>query len=305
MPKTRPRVYFVDGLAIERDYFAVVAYLHEFEHETTEYSRIYLYDNEDWSHFDLHSQVVSLARVLIKGVPTYFYLGRRGEVTVKDKNGQTDEQIVGPGTGEGRLGYVNQVAGIGGHVFACGANRQVYKRGARGWTPMHADILVSPPTEVAASFRSLDGTSDTNLYAVGKRGEIFQFTGKRWFQRDSPSSVPLHRVVCASKDLVYVCGAKGTLLRGAGDEWEVLTNDETEEDLWGMTIYGDELYVAYDTGILRLDGDELVPVKTPTKPEPEFSRLSAVEDVLYTFGGHDILRYDGKRWRRFVCPDNA
>ena len=64
----KKNVYFVDGLAMERDYFTVISYLHEYDLSQYEFSRIYFYDNGEWEHYEAESQVVSVARALIDGI---------------------------------------------------------------------------------------------------------------------------------------------------------------------------------------------------------------------------------------------
>lgn len=301
----QPRVYFVDGLGIERDYFTVVAFLHELEDEPEEFSRIYFCDAGDWTHFETETQIVSVDQAPIANVRTYFFLARRGEVIVSDKNGQRRELIAGPGTGKGKLGYVTEIKNIAGQLYACGDNRQVYRREKDVWVPIHDQILMKQSGRMRSSFQSISGTGPTNIFAVGNQGEMFHFDGKNWDAIDSPTNSHLQRVICVSPHLVYACGYNGVFLRGQDNDWEVFSQDNVTEELWGLTVFQDIPYVAHTEGILRFDGTALVPVDTKLQPPPDTSRLCVADGCLWSFGIHDICRFDGKRWNRFVCPDNA
>lgn len=301
MPK--PKVYFVDGLAIERDYICLIAYLHELDTEDEEGSRIYLFQNGKWSHIESNYHLVSVAYLQLNKMRTYFFVGKRGNVVIVDKNGQQQERIKGPGTGSGGLGYLSQIRTIGGQLYACGANRQVYTRRDAEWIPIHDKILDEPDEGIKYGFHSIDGSSPRNIYAAGRKGEIYHYNGKVWSPIDSPTNAHLERVLCVS-DLTYICGNDGTLIRGNGKTWKVLSNEHMEENFWGLAEYKGEIYASYTGGLMKVDGDSLQPVKSNLKKEPGAPRLYAADDVLWCFGGHYVVRFDGKKWERFECPDN-
>jgi hypothetical protein len=300
----KPKVYFVDGVAIERDYLCLIAWLHELDVEDEEGSRIYFLDNKKWGHYESGYHLVSVAYLQISGVRTYFFLGKRGNVVIIDKNRQREELIKGPGTGAGRLGYLSQIRAIDGELYACGANRQVYTRRGSGWVPIHDQIMDKPDDGIKYGFHSIDGTSSKNIYAAGRKGEIYHYNGKTWSPIDSPTNAHLERVLCIDDDLTYICGNDGTVIRGKGKTWRVLSNEGMEENFWGLAEYKGEIYVSYTGGLMKVDGDSLQPVKSILKKEPGAPRLSAVDDVLWCFGGHYVIRFDGKKWESFECPDN-
>ena len=298
-------VYFVDGKGIEGDRFTVISYLHELELEADEFSRIYFHRTGKWTNYETETQLVSVDTAMVDGMRTYFFLGRRGEVTYIDKNGQHQEFIQGPGTKPEHFGYVSQIRNIGGQLYVCGANRQVYCRKQQGWVAIHGNILEKDTSEIRSSFNSIDGTAPNNIYAVGRNGVIFHFDGRDWTEIDSPTNVHLQRVVCTSDDQVYICGYNGIFLRGRQGDWDVYANNDVKENLWGLAIFQGEPYTSHLRGLLRFDGEKLAPVQVDSKENPSCMQLAVSDNYLWSFGNHDIFRFDGSQWQEFICPDNS
>src|SRR6185503_15317713 len=70
---------------------------------------------------------------------------------------------------------------IEGQVYACGMKRQVYRRtGERTWKDVSAPFA-KPKEKVG--FVAIDGFSRAEIYAVGWKGEIWQYNGKKWTNR--------------------------------------------------------------------------------------------------------------------------
>jgi hypothetical protein len=70
------------------------------------------------------------------------------------------------------------------------------------------------------------------------------------------------------------------ILRGTGDDWEQIHQTETEDDLWGMEWFQDNLYVASEDTVYRLEitGD-----------------LTSVTDGVLDYCGH-LHANDGVMW---------
>ena len=195
-------------------------------------------------------------------------LGDAGQIFLKGGGEEREEIIVKGDEGPASRGPLCCIRAIGGQVLAVGSDRQVYRRkGPSRWEALDAgarpESLEKPAlpekndkpekkkpagerTRVRAKpqplssqkrnvathsnigFEALDGFAATEIYAVGLRGEIWQWDGTRWQQRTSPVTERLTQVTCASDGKVYAAGDKGTLVRGRGEEWEKLTSGTTE-----------------------------------------------------------------------------
>lgn len=175
--------------------------------------------------------------------------------------------------------------------------RQVYKRvDEKKWQAMNA---AAPTGSDAVGFEAIDGYSEDEIYTVGWNGEIWQFDGKKWHDRSTPTNLVLTCVCCTPKT-VYVGGQKGTLLRGRGDAWELIDfKEQVDVDIWDLCWFNDKLYVATITGLYTLKGNSLEDVDFGEGGTPMCYSLSTAEGVLWSVGRDDVASFDGKKWQRY------
>ncbi|MCI5130117.1 MAG: hypothetical protein D3904_01040 [Candidatus Electrothrix sp. EH2] len=189
---------------------------------------------------------------------------------------------------------MEDVAVIDGYAYACGMDRQLFKRVAKGkWMPMHAP---TPTQDEVLGFMGMDGFSETEIYAAGWEGEIWHYNGEKWFQIDSPTSLDLHAVCCAGDGVVYLCGSNGTFIKGRKDKWEVIGDPAFTKDLWDMHWFNDRLYAVTMYDIYELVGNDLKPVDTGDNMPSSCYRLSSADGVMWSVGTRDVFRYDGNKW---------
>lgn len=217
-------------------------------------------------------------------------------------SGDVHEETIQDGANiPAKRGTLRTVRWIGAHAYAAGMDRQVYRRdGVNAWKCI--DQSMRPPagsTEIVG-FESIDGFSESDLYAVGWQGAIWHYDGKAWAQEDSPTNVILGGVCCAGNEKVYACGRLGTLLRGRAGRWEVIKHESTEQDLWGLAWYEGVLYAASMRQVFRLTADDkLEPVVMGDDPPASTAyHLSAADGVLMSVGAKDVMLFDGKAWAR-------
>jgi hypothetical protein len=305
--KARPKVdtshYFIDGCSSRKGLLGIVAFPNRLRGTDTEFTTFYCSLDGDWSHetFDFDGRSVVYAGQ--PGAGEWWVLGKRGEVA-RVGDDINYEQVPDAGTGPDANGYVNRIALIEDRLYVCGFRRQVCVRDASGWKRMDHGLL-EPRSARGSSLEAIDGVAQDCLYAVGNKGQIWHFDGSRWRQCACPTNVDLHEVRCVSRDQVLVVGQKGTVLLGSGDNWKVITDDEFDEDLWGVESFGGEIYVAGYGGIGKIHANGIAPVDTALKRVVLGYRLRAKEGVLWSIGNDDIVAFDGKRWREVLCPDNT
>lgn len=226
-------------------------------------------------------------------------LGERGQVMCDGSGDYHFEQI---GTGDNspaNYGPMRGIRLIGDQVYAVGMNRQVYRRDKKGnWTNIDSDIKTPPDNDEVTGFEAIDGFNEKEIYAVGWDGEIWQYDGRKWSQKDSPTNFVLVDVCCGGDGNVYACGRVGTLLRGRGDRWEVINHDSITDDIWKLAWFNDRLYLSTMDAVYTLDGDNLLFVSMG-KDQPETCfHLSTADGVLWSIGAKDIMAYDGNTWTR-------
>jgi len=220
-------------------------------------------------------------------------VGEDGQVCVYVGGKKTDEQL------SPKPNLIRNARSISGEVYACGMKRQVYRRtGADAWMAMHAS---APRKSETTGFESIDGYNEEEIYAVGWSGEVWQYDGMRWIDRDSPTNLILTAVCCAGNGVVYAVGQQGTMLRGRRDRWELVPwEGEVSVDLWDLCWFGDKLYVAAINGLFTLEGNVLVPVDFGIVDTPTCFNLTTADGVLWSIGRDDVLSFNGSAWRRYT-----
>lgn len=187
---------------------------------------------------------------------------------------------------------------ISGFVYACGMKRQVYKRiGEDKWL----DISTAPgePTE-SAGFEAIDGFTETEIYAAGWNGEIWQYDSTQWLQHGGFTNLILNAVLCAEDGVVYIAGQQGTLIKGRNDSWEQINfEDDVSVDFWDLCWFKGKLYVATMTNLYTLEGNKLVGVDFGDIARPSCYSLSSADGVLWSVGRDDVVSFDGVSWKSY------
>lgn len=143
------------------------------------------------------------------------------------------------------------------------------------------------PGEVYAAH----GPARDGLLAVGRAGLLSRWDGKAWEILPPPCSDSLIAVHASSDDDVWAIAKPGTLLHGSvSDLRPVLTSDTP---LRAVARFLDVVYVTVeDTGLFRVEGDQLVLVKDTFKPV----HLEARQDLLCAGGEAVVGTADGVKF---------
>ncbi len=226
-------------------------------------------------------------------------LGRLGHVALLTNDAFDEERISGPDA----LGFLTDIRAIGQAIYATGMRRQVYVRKGSSWT--RADVGVrdeSNSVEHVTGFRSIDGPSSQDIYAVGLDGEIWNCLAGVWQAVQSPTNVILEQVRLGGQGEVYAAGQAGVLLRGVRHAWSVIEQLQTEEDFWGLEWFNGALYVATGAEVFRLLPSESQLARVETGGA-SFARLRAGHAALWSFGPDDVRwTADGRTWHHVAIP---
>jgi hypothetical protein len=194
-----------------------------------------------------------------------------------------------------RFGSFRSVANIAGRAHAVGLRGMVYRLDE--WVRW-ARIDEGLPR--VFDIEAIHGFDDSELYAVGLRGAMWERAAGKWERREAPTNVHLNAVSCAGDGAVYVGGHKGILLRGRHDAWTVIEHQAFSDDIWDLEWFDGVLYVSTMAGVYRLHEDKLERVDFGADVPKSTYRLSAAKDVLWSIGRRDVMSFDGKRWARVV-----
>jgi hypothetical protein len=226
------------------------------------------------------------------------YTSDQGTYTVQTRSGTVTSNIFRdfspPWTGA-RYGGISSVSTIAGKAYAVGGDGTVFRLdGMKNWARIDEGLPNSFQIQAA------DGFSGTDIYAVGLKGQLWQYAGQTWTSQDLPTKANLSAVRCASTGAVYTGGRGGMLLQGSGSKWSVIDHGETDDVIRGLQWFKDKLYVSTNTGVYTLEGNRLTPVDFgDDEPDTTFM-LSSTKDVLWSIGRCDVMAFDGKTWTRIV-----
>jgi hypothetical protein len=298
MEQVAKQLFFNDGFVFDRDFVLIAAQFTLYPED--DLSRVCLVSdpsktpNGDWQYSDYEDAALSVT-CLPDNIG--FFLGKSGTILIMDSKGIFEERIADTET----YGDLLRIRRIGKTVYVCGMSGQIYVRGSRGFVHMDDGIL----GKAGLDFEDIDGSGPDDIYAVGMGGRIFHYNGNVWRQIDSPTNRPLSNVRCISKEEVYICGNHGHLYRGSFDSWQSLGDDQMDTNFYGLEVFQGNVYVAHPGGIMVHDGSSLSDIDFGLGRKVGCHRLHSADGVLWSFGIHDLMFFDGLTWTYVTCPENV
>jgi hypothetical protein len=221
-----------------------------------------------------------------------------GYYSVNTRNGMTTEDIFEnsqPPPRTRRLGGFRSVSEVEGKAYAVGLRGMVYRLDALSrWTRIDEGLPDS------FNIQAIHGFEASDIYAVGRHGELWHYNGTEWMKRELPTNVNLTSVKCTADGIVYIGGHSGILIHGRGNTWAIIDHEETEDDIWDLEWFNGHLYVSTMRAIYKLNEDELAPVDFGDDPPKSCYQLSAAKGVMWSNGEYDIMSFDGRSWTRIV-----
>src|ERR1017187_509669 len=156
----------------------------------------------------------------------------QGYYSLETRNGVVGADIIDnsqPPPKRPRIGGIRSVSEISGKAYAVGLRGMAYRLDEpRRWTRIDEGLPDSFNIQAAHGFES------SEIYAVGRDGDVWQFDGQRWIKRELPTNVNLTSVKCAGDGKVYIGGHNGLLIQGRADVWSVINQQETNDDIWDI-----------------------------------------------------------------------
>lgn len=220
---------FGKGIVHDRDRLYVYASLESDDENDVYRTYVLRYLEKRWGQWCLENRVCGICSHQSEQGPEILCLCVDGSVFSSTKKGIEKHLIDGSEDGPNSLRHTTAIRMIGNHMHAVGMSRMVYRRALVGNRWERCDIGTRIPRNKVgiAGFKAVDGIAD-NLYAVGFRGEIWHYDGTSWSAIESPTNVKLEGVRVVARNEVYICGARGTIIRSGGEGFYVIANDETD-----------------------------------------------------------------------------
>ena len=289
-PQISATSLYVTGAARFKDLLYLIIRDKGLAAREVEHARFIAFYQNQLAHMGDRNWAPAAACVAKQPNEKFIAVGEDGDVFTYVGGQSADEKITPKPNVLRAMGVVE------GFPLACGMKRQVYRRtGNNTWAALHAP----PPAEGEnAGFEAIAGFALTEIYAVGWNGEIWQYDGAAWTNRASPTNLILTGVCCAGDDHVYVCGQRGTLLRGRNDVWDVVDLGEFTDDFWDVRWFNGVLYLATMKNLYELTPTGVLPVDFGPDQPATCYRLTDAQGVLWSVGESDVFSFDGTAWTR-------
>ncbi len=295
------KLSFATGCVINKDLVVIASEIDKIA-QTKPHTQVLRYNKGEWSNFIVDWPIVSMCLIMQDGL-NLLSLGPDGRIHIANKDGFSEEFIDQSENGPKFAGTLSQIKQIDGRVYAVGMARQVYRReGPGNWSAIDKSIRQPRDEDEIKGVLSIDGSGQDNLYAVGYGGEIYQFNGDKWLFLDIPTNVDLHYVKCIQPDLVYVAGQNGIILRGAGQKWQIVDQEVTDEDLWSIEYFNQEVFFASDSKLFKLSDNHFVEQDIGLSGPATCGHLDKQDGVLWSFGTKFLSFFDGKTWHPIQVP---
>jgi hypothetical protein len=191
------------------------------------------------------------------------------------------------------------LAAIDGAWFAAGMGREVYRCDpGGGWHALDDHIRISEPGIEPIGLQTLEGYSDSEIYAAGFGGEVWNLDNGRWHQEESPTNVALDTCCCCPDGLVRIAGKCGVILEGRRNSWRVVPQGTTDSEFFSSAWFKDRLYLASTDAVFRLMENELETVDFGATGPASCFHVTTDGHALWSIGPKDILCFDGRAWNR-------
>ncbi|MBK8255875.1 MAG: hypothetical protein IPK82_24810 [Polyangiaceae bacterium] len=234
-----------------------------------------------------------------------------------DRNdARIEGDIPGTITGTNLHSSCTKVVRVGSSIYTVGWPRRVMVRqGINQWALVDAGLPI--PRRVKSgnqddlveaisnyTFHDLHGFSESDMYAVGDAGEIWQYDGSRWTRCAFPTNEPLRTVTCAD-DKVYITTLRGHVWAGRGNAWKLVCDEERSIPFRDTAWFAGKLWLGCDYGVWTLEGDSLSRDTLPTEVFLVSGRLDGSPDGkhLLTAGQVGAAMFDGATWNVLWSAD--
>jgi hypothetical protein len=249
--------------------------------------------SESEANFDAHS----ICYVTVPE-PAVVFLSEAGEYGVHSRSGSHAGDILAsskPKPKNARHGGFRAISNIDGCAYAVGYRGMVYRlESFTSWKRIDDGLPYQCDIE------AVDGFGEKNLFLVGAKGQMWKFDGASWTNVELPTNGNLNAVKCCGDGSIVAAGDSGLLLRGRSDQWELIDQQETDDDFWDIEWFKGKAYISTLKSVYVLDGGRLEPLDFGKERPGSCYQLSVANNVMWSNGEFDIVSFDGSDWRKIV-----
>ncbi len=199
---------------------------------------------------------------------------------------------------------ISGLKNINGKIFGVAPGRAVYERTGVGQWKEHEELGNIPGTLASglnSGFRSIDGFSDSDIYAVGGNRDVWHFNGKEWNPIDiGGRPFRCQCVVCAEDGYVYIGGKDGVIARGRGDIWKVRFPEEKgAEHFYSIASYRGRVFIGTEEDTFIVGEDltlQRYDFEGQIRPIAGRFMYAAYDRLLMANVFNQVAFFDGEKW---------
>lgn len=199
-------------------------------------------------------------------------------------------------------GGVTKLKTIDGSLYACGGNRTAGKFITKGHWASIIDTLPELDTGdmirdiLEAGFNDIDGFSETDIYAAGGHGDVWNFNGTEWKPIPFPSNQTLESLCCGGDSNVYISGYQGLTYMGRGDNWKKINDGGINLGWRDMVWHGDRVWCTNDYGVWTIHNSKVQRADLPPEISTCAGHLYVNDGVMLLAGSNGAAFCEDGKW---------
>lgn len=294
---------FDDGIAI-----VISASVKDLEARVDQ-SRAHIWWQGSWSSLDLPQSCVAV-RMWERDLIYSLYLSHDGILLRDDSETDIVGEALDPSrdTGPNNLVMMRNMKIKGDVLVAVGMARLAYEKKLPDgpWRKIDQGIYV-PRAQRTTAVGLNDVAFDRygGLVAVGYKGEIWRRdSAGAWHALPSPTNVYLSAIAAhPAADELTIVGLNGVVLQGNSHSGWSVVPDAPPVNFWGVTYFGDAIYLSSNDGLYRLRAGSFDVVNFGTGSQVSTSAVESAKGSIWSVGEHDIFQStDGVTWTALPPP---
>jgi len=187
-------------------------------------------------------------------------------------------------------------------LYFCGGDRNIGKRIDKGeWISLNNTLpelntgdTIRDITE--SGFSDIDGFSETDIYAAGGHGDVWNFNGTEWKPIPFPTNQTLESLCCGGDGNVYISGYEGLTYMGRDDQWKKINDGGINLGWRDMVWYGDSVWCTNDNGVWTIHNGKVKRADLPPEISACAGHLYVNDGVMLLAGASGAAFCEDGKW---------
>lgn len=154
-------------------------------------------------------------------------------------------------------GGIYRVKMIDGYAYICGGNRSIGKRIGKAEWFSHSNGIPKHMDWSEGGFEDIAGFGEDDLYAVGGKGDVWRYDGKKWQQVAFPTNTWTTTVCCGGDGNVYISCYEGLTFMGRKNRWKKIHDGGISLGFKDMVWHDGKVWCTNDNGVWTIESGRI------------------------------------------------